>query len=182
MNLILYSVEIQNILQNLEKPEPTIILSGDLNFPFVKWKRLQDNSCSWEYKPHTNATADEKQQFEKLYEICSNYFMLQMIEEPTRKENTLDLILTNEVNLVIMVEVNKSCYSDHDVIEMSTNYSLTEKEKCNIEQSEDIGFRSLNLRAKTVKLKNITGLIENIDWDKEFESRDAIAGAKKNTR
>ena len=30
--------EIQNILQNLEKPEPTIILSGDLNFPFVKWK------------------------------------------------------------------------------------------------------------------------------------------------
>ena len=126
--------EIQSILQNLEKPEPTIILRGDLNFPFVKWKRLQDNSCSWEYKPHTNATADEKQQFEKLYEICSNYFMLQMIEEPTRKENTLDLMFTNEVNLVTMVEVTKSSYSDHDIIEMSTNYSLTEKEKHNVEK------------------------------------------------
>ena len=145
--------EIQNILKNLEKPEPTIILSGDLNFPFVKWKRLPDNSCSWEYKPHTNATTDEKQQFESLYEMCSNHFMLQIIEEPTRKENTLDLMFTNEVNLVTMVEVTKSSYSDHDIIEVSTNYSLTEKKKCNIEQSDDTGFRSLNFRAKAVKWK-----------------------------
>ena len=73
--------EIQNVLQKLEKPEPTIILSGDLNFPFVKWKRLPDNSCSWEYKTHTNATADEKQQFENQLEVCNNHFMLQMIEK-----------------------------------------------------------------------------------------------------
>ena len=70
--------------------------------------------------------------------------MLQIIEEPTRKENTLDLMFTNEVNLVTMVEVNKSSYSDHDVIEVSTNYSLTEKNNCNLEQSNDTGFRSLN--------------------------------------
>ena len=170
--------EIKNILQNLEKPEPTIILSGDLNFPFVKWTRLQDNSCSWEYKPHTNATTDEKQQFESLYEICSNYFMLQMIEEPTRGKNTLDLMFTNEVNIVTAVEVTESSYSDHNIIEMSTNYSLTEKEKCNIEKSEDTGFRSLNFRTKTVKWTNISELIENTDWDKEFEYRDAIASGK----
>merc|ERR1712105_412908 len=60
------------------------------------------------------------------------------IEEPTRKENTLDLMFTNEVSLVTMVEVTKSSYSDHGIIEMSTNYSLTEKEKYNTEQSEDI--------------------------------------------
>ena len=92
-----------------------------------------------------------------------------MVEEPTRKENTLDLMFTNEANLVTAVEVNKSSYSDHNIIEMSTNYSLTEKKKSNIEQSEDTGFRSLNMRAKTVKWKNITELIENKDWGKEFE-------------
>jgi len=169
---------IQNVLQNLEKPEPTIILSGDLNFPFVKWKRLPDNSCSWEYKTHTNATADEKQQFEKLLEVCNNHFMLQMIEEPTRKENTLDLMFTNEVSLVTMTEVTKSSYSDHDMIEMSTNYSLTKKEKCNTEKSEDTGFRSLNFRAKSVNWKNINERIEDIDWEQDFESRDAITGGK----
>ena len=170
--------EIQNILQNLKKPEPTIILSGDLNFPFVKWKRLPDNSCSWEYKPNTNATADEKQQFERLFEMCENHFMLQMIEEPTRKENTLDLMFTNEVSLVTMVEVTKSSYSDHDIIEMSTNYSLTEKEKYNTEQSEDNEFRTLNFRTKTVKWKNIIRMMEDLDWDQEFESGDSIAGGK----
>merc|ERR1712002_1421797 len=164
--------EIQNILQNLEKPEPTIILSGDLNFPFVKWKRLPDNSCSWEYKSHTNATTDEKQQFEGLLEMCDNHFMLQMIEEPTREGNTLDLMFTNEVNLITMVEVNKSNYSDHDIIEMSTNYS--EKEKYNTEQSEDTEFRKLNFRTKTVKWKNIIGMMEDIDWDQEFETRNSI--------
>ena len=76
--------ELQRILRNLEKPDPTIILSGDFNFPFVKWKRMPDNSCSWEYKSHTNARADEKSQFEKLLGICNSQFMLQIIEEPTR--------------------------------------------------------------------------------------------------
>ena len=107
-----------------------------------------------------------------------------MIEEPTRKENTLDLMFTNESSIVTVVEVTDSSYSDHNhnIIEMSTNYLLTEEEKCNIEQSEDTGFRSLNFRTKTVKWKNINGMIENIDWDKEFESRDAIAGTKKYAR
>ena len=170
--------EIQNLFQNLEKPEPTIILSGDLNFPFVKWKRLPDNSCSWEYKCHANATTDEKQQFEKLLEICNNQFMLQMIEEPTREENTLDLMFTNEINLVTQIEVTKSSYSDHNMIEMSTNYSFTEKENHNREQSEDTEFRSFNFHAKTVKWKRIIEMIEDIDWDKDFESSDAIAGGK----
>ena len=170
--------EIQKILKNLEKPEHTIILSGDLNFPFVKWKRLPDNSCSWEYKSNTNATTDEKQQFESLLEMCGDHFMLQMVGEPTRERNTLDLMFTNEVNLITAVEVTKSSYSDHDIIEMCTNYSLKEKEKCNREQSEDNEFRTLNFRAKSVKWKNIAGMIEDIDWDQEFESRNSIACGK----
>jgi len=62
---------------------------------------------------------------------------------------------------------------------VSTNYSLTEKKKCNIEQSDDTGFRSLNFRAKAVKWKNITTLIEeDTEWDKDFESKDAIESGK----
>ena len=52
----------------------------------------------------------------------TDHFILQMIEELTREENMLDLMFTNEVNLVTMIEVTKSSYSDHDIIEMSTNY------------------------------------------------------------
>ena len=112
--------KLQRIFGTLEKPHPTIILSGDFNFPFVKWKRMPDSSCTWEYKFHTNTTMDEKGQFEKLLSICNNQFMLQTIEEPTRIENTLDLMFTNEISLITMIEVNNSNHSDHNKVEVST--------------------------------------------------------------
>merc|ERR1712025_577172 len=104
--------------------------------------------------------------------------MLQVVEEATRKNNMLDLMFTSEVSLVTMIEVTKSSYSDHDMIELSTNYSLTKKEKYNTENIEDTGFKSLNFRAKSVNWKNINEMIEDIDWEQEFESRDAIEGGK----
>ena len=53
--------EIEGIFEKMKKPDPTIIISGDLNFPFVKWKRMENYSCIWEYRGKTNATSDEKQ-------------------------------------------------------------------------------------------------------------------------
>ena len=50
--------------------------------------------------------------------------MLQIIEEPTREENTLDLIFTNEISLATMIEVNKTKLFDHINIEVSTNYII----------------------------------------------------------
>ena len=76
-------------------------------------------------------------------------------------------MFTNEINLLTQIEVIKSSYSDHDMIEMSTNYSLTEKEKHNTEQSEDTEFRSLNFHAKTVNWKKINDMIEDIDWNQD---------------
>merc|ERR1712055_569587 len=42
--------EIEKIFRNTTKPEPTIILSGDFNFPFVKWNRIPSGACTWRYK------------------------------------------------------------------------------------------------------------------------------------
>ena len=52
--------------------------------------------------------------------------MLQIIEEPTRGGNTLNLMFTNEVSLMSRIEVNKSKYSDHNIIEVNTSYTTTE--------------------------------------------------------
>ena len=166
--------ELQRILRNLEKPDPTIILSGDFNFPFVKWKRMPDNSCSWEYKSHTNARADEKSQFEKLLGICNSQFMLQIIEEPTRIENTLDLVFTNEISLITSVEVNNSNHSDHDKIEISTNYTTTEHERNNERNEETNVFKTLNFHAKSVNWNNIIRCIEDTNWEQKFETKDSI--------
>merc|ERR1712105_83694 len=41
--------EIEFFFKNTSKPEPTIILSGDFNFPFVKWNRMPSGACTWRY-------------------------------------------------------------------------------------------------------------------------------------
>ena len=170
--------KIQEIFSNLDKPDPTIILSGDFNFPFVKWKRMTNNSCSWEYISNTNATIDEKQQFEKLMEICNNQCMLQTIEEPTREENTLDLIFTNEVSLITMFEINKTKLSDHNMIEITTNYIIDEQPQ--IEEIENLNsiLRSINFQTKTIKWKGINDCIEITEWEQIFENKDTIEGGR----
>ena len=171
--------KIQEIFNNLQKPDPTVILSGDFNFPFVKWKRLPNNSCSWEYIPNTNATSKEKEQFEKLMSICNNQCMLQIIEEPTREKNTLDLIFTNETNLITTIEVNKSKLSDHNLIEISTNYIIDGQNEVNeLVEDPNCILRSLNFQSKTIKWKEIKEDIRKIPWEENFENKDTIESSK----
>ncbi len=80
--------------------------------------------------------------------------MLQIIEEPTREENTLDLIFTNEMSLITKIEVNKTNYSDHNIIEVSTNYTTTEHDINLVKDTSNI-MQSLNFCARSV---NWTGM------------------------
>merc|ERR1712030_122524 len=92
--------EIEKIFRNTPKPEPTIILSGYFNFPFVKWNRMPSGACIWRYEKITNISNDKRMQCVKLMKICDEQCMLQIIEDETRAKNTLDLIYTNEISLV----------------------------------------------------------------------------------
>ena len=165
--------KIEEIFKELKAPEPTILLSGDFNFPFVKWKRLLNGGCAWEYKTNTNATTDEKQQFEKLIRLCNNQCMLQVIEEHTREKNTLDLMFTNETNMVTAVDVNKTWTSDHSRVEVSTNYIINDQLKSNTEiDDQNSALRNLNFRAeKKIDWENIKESIQNVQWKKQQKRR-----------
>ena len=172
--------KIKDIFNKFDKPDPTIILSGDMNFPFVKWKRMPNNSCIWEYKSNTNATVDEKQQFEKLMDICNSKCLLQIIEEPTREENTLDLFYTNETSLTTMIEINKTKLSDHNLIEISTNYKINQQLEIDevLEDANSI-LRSLNFHAKSIKWKEVNDCISAINWEETFRNKDTIKGSQE---
>merc|ERR1712240_530563 len=106
--------------------------------------------------------------------ISTSHFMLQTIEESTRIENTLDLMFTNEISLITMVEVNNSNHSDHNKIEISTNYTTTKLERNNERNEETNVFKTLNFYAKSVNWNNIIRCIEDTNWDKKFETKDSI--------
>ena len=168
--------KVNEIFEKLEKPDPTIILSGDFNFPFVKWKKWPNNGCSWEYKSNANATIDEKQQFEKLMKICNNQCLLQTIEEHTREDNTLDLIFTNETSLFTLIEVTETDLSDHNMIEISTNYNIYEQPQIEEIDNQNSILRSLNFHTKKVKWKEINNNIEIIDWKQNLKNKNILEG------
>ena len=62
----------------------------------------------------------------KIGLIYNVQFMQQIIEKSSKEGNTQDVIFTIEIIWVTMIEVNKTKYSDHNLIEVSANYITTE--------------------------------------------------------
>merc|ERR1712236_150578 len=98
--------EQEKILKSVEKSKQTIIISGDFNFPFVMWKRMESGGCMWDIKSISNATTKEKLQFKRFNDICEEHCLIQIIEEATRKENILDLVYTNDIGIVSHISLN----------------------------------------------------------------------------
>ena len=165
--------KIENLLSKMNKPEPTVIITGDFNFPFIEWKRNELGACTPEKKPVTGVREDDRKQYEKMMEVMDKYHMVQSIEETTRKDkNTLDLIFTNQIDMIMKVEVTKTVLSDHDQIEITTNIE-SPKQRI-IQKNEEItktGLRQLNFHHQDISWTQIRNTIEEIKWKEIFEGR-----------
>ena len=51
----------------------------------------------------------------------NKYNLVQTVEEKTRKNNTLDLVFTNNLDLITQIDVTGTIMSDHDIIDIATN-------------------------------------------------------------
>jgi len=77
-----------------------VVILGDFNFPALKWG--------------ANDTLDASHPF---IENIGNNFLFQLVDEPTRDQNFLDLILSSDDSLVQKLEVGEPFESsDHQVI------------------------------------------------------------------
>ena len=164
-------MKLEELFINMPKPEPTIILSGDFNFPFIKWRENAHNGCACEYIPNINATIDEKMQFERLCRLTNKYNLIQTIQGPTREENgseiTLDLIYTNEISLFTEIEISKSSMSDHHFIEISTSYDTSNKYVKHNEIKNTSATKSYDFFSKRIDEKKLIKRIEDIPWEGE---------------
>ena len=125
-------------------------------------------------KAYNNAKEDEKKQFYKLMDIMDSFHLVQMIQEHTRKENTLDLMFTNNPGLFTQIEVTGTCMSDHDIIEITTsipdnNHLLNNKGET---QTNENDLRTLNFHHENVSWERINEIIERMPWRKLFEGKN----------
>ena len=81
-----------------------LIIGGDMNFPGWNWKEntLKPNSTA------PNLHTD-------FMDVLNNNALTQLVEEPTRQQNTLDLILTIHPGKVIRTDTIPGI-SDHDIV------------------------------------------------------------------
>ena len=167
--------KLKEILSEVKVPEPTVLLTGDFNFSFIKWIREENGGCRWEEKYKSGATRDGRKQFEKLNEVMDRNSLVQIIEEPTREKNTLDLVYTNEVSMITQVEISKSEMSDHDLIELTTNIKNGKNQTRKMEKKENMSvpnFWQLNFHDENVNWEIINELVRRIPWEILFKDKD----------
>merc|ERR1712126_320611 len=139
LSLILHRkiLEEMNKTLNVKRvSEPTVIVAGDFNFSFIKWTRKENGGSRWEEKTNAGATRKRREQFENPIVETDKFKLVQIIEKETRKKNTLDLIFTNEVDMITNVDVNKLTLSDHNLLEITTNIK-TEKSQNQARKNEE---------------------------------------------
>ena len=166
--------KIKKMLEEMVFPEPMVIITGDFTFPFIEWKRGELNTCKWKIKTYNNAKEDKKKQFYKLMDIMDSFHLVQMIQEPKRKENTLDLVFINNISLFSQVEVTRTCLSDHDIIEITTSipYNNNLIENSGEAQANENYLRTLNFHYENVSWQKINEIIERMPWRKLFEGKN----------
>ena len=107
--------ELFDFLSDLSKQRLTVIM-GDLNFPNVNYA----NDC-----------ADSEGS--RLVNFLNDNFLYQMVREPTRGNNILDLILTTDENFVEGVEVGTQVgTSDHNSLRFKLKASFCSKSKIKV--------------------------------------------------
>ena len=154
-------------------PEPTVVITGNFNFAYIEWKQGKHGGCEWKQKTDTGATREEQKQFERLNEQMDELGLVQIIEEPTREGNMLDLIYTNETSMIIQVENIKSNLSDHDRIEIATNIKTRKDEELKDKKREnEISMRKLNYTDENIEWDKIRKELEEIQWKEIFNGKD----------
>ena len=128
-----------------------VVIMGDFNFPQFNWNRIE--------------TIDESHPF---IECINNNFLAQLVEEPTRGNNYLDLILSSDSSLVENVLVGEPFEtSDHQLV----RFNLIAK-KVEIKNKKHYNYFKANYdeirehaRAKGWELNLCNETVDEI-WDK----------------
>ena len=158
-NIILDNIT--KAIQSLGSPAPDILLLGDFNFPNATWREgvgipLQGN-------------APETRMLNNLIELCDLHNLLQVITFGTRaapsgEENILDLVFTNNHDMLSAITKQATAMSDHYLILGDTKYHINDQAKpSGIGSVSTDSLASFNLhKANWDSIKNF---LSAIDWE-----------------
>ncbi|KAK4325511.1 hypothetical protein Pmani_003961 [Petrolisthes manimaculis] len=155
--------KIEQILSTLPNPNTEVIMSGDFNFPNINWPEMKT----------TGGTPDDKQQACDLIRVVENYFLFQLVTDPTRERNILDLIFSNNPNLLHSYEISDTIMSDHKLIKVKASISTTTTPISHVQNSTAEGTLSdLNFYSTEIEWEQLRTKLGEIDWINTMQGKD----------
>ena len=101
-------VALQQFISSIEHT-PELHIAGDFNLPFINWSTsLIETGC--------NISLADRQAALALLNFAEESLLQQVILEPTRNNNILDLVFSNNSDSIHSIAVAKTELSDHDVV------------------------------------------------------------------
>ena len=90
-------------------------------------------------------------------------FLNQVVDKNTRNENTLDLVLTNNVRDILDVSSDPTSLSDHNIVGIKLGYNaLANQDKALPKTFENLSFQSLDIQVTDMVALNSS--LAEIDW------------------
>ena len=156
------------------KSTPTILLSGDFNLGFLEdWNEDKIESTKQAINNQMKVgrgIAEDKLQAKMLIELVEEHFLIQEVNEGTRKERILDLVFSNDMNLVLKIsQISHSKLSDHNTSIATLSYNLKQHEL-----QEKVNFTSTVIPeydtegADEEDWLRANALLNDVDWKLEF--------------
>ena len=133
-NGVCSGVQLDICLSKLPSPTPTIAVMGDMNFPkqSLAWSR-SDGDTSGDLVPLVAAHRDgetvggkqDRLQAAKLCDLATKHSLLQQVDQPTHGVEILDLIFSNNPDLISSVSVDAwPSFTDHKLVTAFTSFQL----------------------------------------------------------
>ena len=154
--------EVNRAIDELGNPLPTIILTGDFNYPELKWPVDIVGRIS-------KATP--------LLECMNKYALVNYITKPTRGNNILDLLLTNDDEMVRDVRVEDTDMSDHRMLKITSNLKIR-LEKRKVNHDENI-LHKLSFHHSKINWQNINAELGLYNWEESLETENSEGAYEK---
>ena len=161
--------EIRNTLKDIAKPMPNILICGDFNFPFLEWKNINGNIIGEKTK---GCTQSDREQLDLLIRLNNDFQLTQEISENTRKENCLDLLFTNNSDLIQNIKIYDTIHSDHKMIEVFTRLSSKPNEaNRNFQNLSKTNMANLNYHDEKIDWEKIKQMLRQVKWHEEMQNK-----------
>ena len=148
---------------------------GDMNFPFLQWRTVEEVV----YPVITAGDTTENQNQAKIMiEMTDKYYMQQVITEPTREDNILDLLFSTHSDEITNISIEKvsNVISDHNFVYFNipgrvNTYKTAEQSQSYILQNDLSDFQFWSEKCNWTKVKEH---LQNTDWNSSIDSSSDI--------